>query len=108
MTEPTNLDDHRPPETYGTEIIGPFRGDYYKLSSHGYLIPSVVLSKLSQDEWSLLLDDRFEMTAPTKEIYRWAWMLGNAMAISAGYSCLGENCQPINLFKRRIAALKDK
>lgn len=93
---------------YGTEIIGPFRGGLYRLACHGYVVPNIKLYKRNDDVdlWSIQLDERFEIDAPTDEVNRWAWLVANSMAIAAGYSCHGENCQPLNPYKCRISGIE--
>lgn len=46
--------------------------------------------------FTLLLDDRFGITVPEKEIERWASFLADAMAISAGYTSHGKNSRRLN------------
>ena len=89
-----------------TEYHGPFLETYnYKISVDGYLVPVVRGRKNPDGSWSLLLDDRFAIDVKENEIQDWMWFLSNAMAVSAGYSCFGENCKPINPFMIQIARL---
>ena len=94
----------RPLQTYGADIIGPFRGGYYFVTSYGYRLPNVRLYKRddTDQDWTFELDARFEVDVSTIEVLRWASILGNAMAISAGYSCFGENSNPSNLYKTKM------
>jgi hypothetical protein len=46
--------------------------------------------------FTLMLDDRFGITAPESEVERWASFLADAMAISAGYTSHGKNSRRLN------------
>ena len=144
MSDPTNIDDHRPhahqsveclecqhrwqavyPEgaaelecpqcgephilhNYGTEIIGPFRGDGYYVSVGGFKVPHILLIKrkdLPKGYWECVLDGRLAHDMPTREVLRWMPLVANAMAVAAGYSSFGENCRPSNPYQVRIGPL---
>lgn len=51
------------------------------------------------------LDKRFGMVIPAIYAHEVIWLLANAMAIGAGYSCHGENCTPSNPYKVRVAEI---
>lgn len=96
------------------KLVGPFRrAELYKPSVNGFLIPwlRAQVHHHAQEvaggaaEWTLILDDRFAIDTNSDEIARWLPFLADAMAISAGYSCHGENCIPLNPFKCRIGPL---
>ena len=99
----------RPLQTYSADIIGPFRGGYYYLTAGGYKLPNIKLYKRDDtvQDWTIQLDDRFEIDVSTIEVLRWAWLLGSAMAIGAGYSCFGKNSQPFNRYKTRMSEISD-
>jgi len=87
------------------EYHGPFSGEYYVATVDGYKVPFVELRKVDENNWDLLLDGRFSVQASGDEIQRWLWIVANAMAISAGYSCFGENSKKLNPYKRKIISL---
>ena len=65
----------------------------HEVTIDGYLVPRV---EVGEDEetgkWNLFLDRRFGVEAQNiEELDRWLWIVANAMAIGAGYSCHGEN-----------------
>lgn len=94
---------------YGTEIIGPFRGGYYTLVSHGFKVPNVQLYKREDTEtdWTLRLDGRWEVDVDTEEVLRWTGTLANAMAISAGYTKHGEGSERANPFTTRMTQIDE-
>ncbi len=97
-----------PRGTYGTEITGPFPGQRFFLSVGGYKVPHVELRPLPEEsefDWMLLVDGRLGHDVKTEEISYWAPALANAMAVAAGYSCFGENCQPSNPYRVRFGPL---
>lgn len=87
------------------EYVGEFQDRYYKISVCGFLVPKLKARKSDSGEWSVTLDGRFSIDVKEDEMQRWVWILANAMAISAGYSCFGENCVPLNIYKTRIVGL---
>ena len=90
-----------------TDCIGPFVEEYYKLSVDGYKVPYVTARPLDvkRTRWHLDLDGRFQIEIGEENFQDFIWFLANAMAISAGYSCHGENCVPMNLFKTQMIGL---
>ena len=90
------------------EYIGPFE-NYYEVTVDGYKVPRIKANKVHNgdgDEWDLLLDDRFSIIATGEEIEKWLWIVANAMAIGAGYSCFGENSVKINEYKCAIHGIR--
>ena len=87
-----------------TEMIGPFKEEYYHVVVDGFDVPYVTLRKNNLD-WDLIVDGRYSITASGDEMDRWIWIVANAMAIAAGYTSHGENSVPINPFHRRLIGL---
>jgi hypothetical protein len=75
---------------YGVKFIGPFQPEY-KITVDGYRVP--YLTALSSgDNVLLCLDERYILEVNKEEASKWLPFLANAMAVAAGYSCHGENC----------------
>ena len=85
------------------ELHGPFVPGW-RVSLYGYLVPYIDARPVLDGLIDVTIDQRFGMPGPVPldEFERWLPILANAMAVAAGYSCHGENCQPINLFKMQI------
>ena len=45
---------------------------------------------------SITLDGRFNIIVPAENAHGVIWLIANALAIGEGYSCHGENSQPLN------------
>lgn len=74
----------------------------------GYLVPRVRVSENDGNGlWDVTYDGRFCVTATIEELNRWLWIVANAQAIGAGYSCHGENSIPRNLYKTRLACIDE-
>lgn len=96
--------------SYGGKLIGPLAqsGERYHLSAHGYLVPKCEVYKPGHDgesECTLVLDRRFAIDCSEAELEKWAWMLGTAMALGAGYCAFGEHAEPMNLFRCQVHEL---
>lgn len=100
MGEPT-FEVEALPE-HGLESIGPF--EVHKIRLDGYRVPRLT-GRLINGMWHFCLDERFGCEVPEMYGQGVAWMIANAMAVGAGYSCFGENSQPINPFKCRISGI---
>lgn len=87
---------------HGLQAIGPF--EVNRLTIDGYEIPRLS-GALRDGVWSFTLDNRFACDVPEIYGHGVAWMIANAMAIGAEYSCFGENSEPLNQFKRRLSRL---
>ena len=89
------------------QIIGPFRGDVYHLSVDGCRLFGVDLYGRhdTDKKWTVCLDGRFEIDVSEDEVKRWAWLMANAMAISAGYTHHGPNSRPANLHATRFGSM---
>ena len=96
---------YHPP--YGVELHGPDRCGQYLIAVDGYEVPYIVVYKRddTDTDWTVTLDDRFEVDVDDAELRRFAPLLFNAMAVAAGMSAGGENCQKLNLFKRTISTM---
>lgn len=77
----------------------------YKITVDGFELPKVKGRKNSDGTWSFLLDERFEITVSENDVQSWLWIVANAMAIGAGYSCFGENSNPLNPYARRMVGV---
>ena len=53
----------------------------------------------------IVLDGRFGAIVPADVAHEVIWLLANALAIGEGYSCHGENSQPINRHKVRVTEI---
>lgn len=84
---------------HGLESIGPF--DVHKLRLDGYRVPQLT-GRLVNGVWHFCLDERFGCEVPEAYGQGVAWMIANALAIGAGYSCFGENSRIANPFKCRM------
>src|SRR5690349_11287720 len=86
--------------TVELEIIGPFED--YRVTVNGYWVPYLRAVRV-EGIISLTLDSRFGLDIPDDErALPIIEFIGNAMAVAAGYSCLGKNCRPTNQFNRRL------
>lgn len=56
----------------------------------------------------IMLDERFGAIIPAEHAAEVIWLLANAMAIGAGYSCHGENSVIANPFKCRVSEIETK
>ena len=94
----------------GIDLHGPFQTPHWRLSIDGYEVPHVEVGFRGGDEdgpnWTVIVDNRFATEFVTRdEIKRWAHVLASMGAVCAGYSCHGENSQPLNRFHCRIGPL---
>lgn len=87
-------------------IVGPFTPEY-RVTIDGYRVPHINARLLDDGRVDVTLDGRFGMPEPVDrdEFDRWIYIVANAMAIAAGYSCHGEYCTPLNKFKTRMTGL---
>lgn len=86
----------------GLQAIGPF--ELNRLTIDGYEVPRLT-GVLRDGMWHFTLDNRFGCDVPELYGESVAWMIANAMAIGAGYTCFGEHSQPRNEFKCRLSFL---
>lgn len=59
----------------------------------GYAVPGIEVSEdCASGRWHVTYDGRFGIVADSlEELQRWLWIVANAQAVGAGYSCHGEN-----------------
>ncbi len=69
----------------------------------GYAVPKVEAREVNDGrDCNIFLDRRFGITVPAEHAQQIIWLIANAMAIGAGYSCHGEHSQPANPFKVKV------
>lgn len=94
---------------HSIDLVGPFQEEYYKPTIGGYVIPQlrILRKKGAQDGIAtVLLDNRFMIDVSEDQLDPWLWIVANAMAIGAGYSCHGENSiKDPNPFKTKLIGL---
>lgn len=94
---------------HSIDLVGPFIDEYYQPAIGGYQIPNlrILRKKGAQDGIAtVVLDNRFHIDVPEDQLDPWLWIVANAMAIGAGYSCHGENSvKDPNPFKVRLIGL---
>lgn len=77
----------------------PTRNPGHEVTIDGYLLPNIEVTE-REGRYSVLLDRRFLIEGCAfDELQRWLWIVANAQAIGAGYSCHGENSQAVNPHK---------
>jgi hypothetical protein len=98
-----------PPAPPGVEYVGPFGGEHYRFTVHGYQIPGLTGNIAAGEEtvWNLFLDGRFGIACAQEELFRWLPFLAHAMAIAGGYSCFGEQSRPVNPYAVRMIGIEE-
>lgn len=97
-------------EVKHSELIGPFVSPkYYIPTVDGYKVPNIkIIKKTGADDGKVEvhLDERYVYIISDSELDTIIHLVANAMAISAGYSCCGENSvyKP-NPFKCRMTGI---
>lgn len=87
------------------EIHGEFNETYSVVTLDGYLVPHLKV-RIKGDEVFFSLDDRFGITVKnTNDIDQWIYLIANAMAIAAGYTCFGEGAKLTNPYQRKLIGL---
>jgi hypothetical protein len=81
------------------EYIGPFQE--YRITVNGYRVPRLT-GHIIDDVLTLCLDNRFALDVPEEYAIPVVQFVANALAVGAGYSCFGENSEPVNPFNRRM------
>ena len=75
----------------------------------GYAVPYVEAREVDNGTvTNIILDGRFCASVPADHAQSVIWLLANALAIGAGYSCHGENSQTVNPFKIRVSEIAFK
>ncbi len=94
---------------HSIDLVGPFAEEYHRATIGGYEIPhiKIIRKKGSSDGIAtVILDGRYMIDVPEDQHDPWLWIVANAMAIGAGYSCHGENSvKDPNPFKRKLSEL---
>ena len=90
----------------GVQIHGPFIAEW-RVTIDGYLVPHVSAFVHEDGLVGVVVDRRFGLPGPVpvEELERWLPILAHAMAVAAGYSSHGANCQPINEFKLQVGLM---
>lgn len=90
----------------GTEFVGPFQGDEYRVTVSGYQVPNIT-AQMDPDSHrlSLILDNRFAIDTTQEEARRWLWWVADAMAIASGYSSFGPFSEKANPFRHRLTGV---
>jgi hypothetical protein len=87
------------------EYIGPFQD--YRVSLNGYEVPLVGARETDDGkECHICLDNRFGIVIPAEIAEQVIWLVANAHAIGAGYSCHGENSNPVNPHKVKMTGIE--
>jgi len=87
----------------GLESVGPF--SEWRIKLDGYRVPKLTGRTDSKGMFHLCLDHRFGIEIPEKYAHQVVWLIANALAIGAGYSCFGDNSQIANPFKCRMSGI---
>jgi hypothetical protein len=99
------IEEGKPP-SLGFESIGPF--SVWKITVDSYRVPG--LTGRVDEETGMLhlcLDERWGIEVPRQYGTQVCWLIANALAIGAGYSCFGEHSlmgDP-NKFKCRVTEI---
>lgn len=88
---------------HGLESVGPF--SVWKIKLDGFAVPFLTGREDENGMFHLCLDDRFGIEIPKEYAHQVVWLIANAHAIGAGYSCFGENSQIANPYKCRMSGL---
>lgn len=74
----------------GLEYLPPYSFRGFTLD--GYEVPHVEAREVDNGvNCNIFLDRRFGITIPAEHAQQVIWLLANALAVGAGYSCHGEN-----------------
>ncbi len=75
----------------------------YEVTIDGYAVPFIEARESDNGtRCHISLDQRFGIEIPATEAQSVIWLLANAFAIGAGYSCHGENSRIANPFKVKV------
>ncbi len=78
----------------------------YEVTIDGFAVPKVEARETDNGtQCHISLDGRFGAVIPAEHAHSVIWLLANAMAIGAGYSCHGENSIVANPFKTRVTEI---
>lgn len=89
-----------------TTCVGPFLEEY-RLEVDGFRVPYLTAHPTNpqQTKWDVVLDERFGLDLDVEQLQDVVPFIANAMAVAAGYTSHGENCQPQNPFHVRMMRL---
>ena len=65
----------------------------------------IVARSDTEDKLTVTLDGRFSIDVPIDQIQTWGWLVANAMAVAAGYSCHGPNSRLANPYGIHVVQL---
>lgn len=77
-----------------------------EITLDGYAVPNIEAREIDDGRnCNIFLDRRFGITVPAVVAADVIWLIANAMAIGAGYSCHGEHSQPCNPYRVKVAEI---
>jgi hypothetical protein len=78
----------------------------YQVTVDGFAVPNIEARETDNGtQCHIALDGRFGAVIPAEHAQEVIWLLANALAIGAGYSCHGENSVKANPFKVRVSEI---
>ena len=78
----------------------------HEVTIDGYACPQIEARETSDGKHSrITLDGRFGATILASDADQVIWLLANALAIGEGFSCHGENSQPMNRHKTQVSEI---
>lgn len=78
----------------------------HEVTIDGYACPQIEARETPDGKHCLItLDGRFGATILADEAEQVLWLLANALAIGEGFSCHGENAQPMNRHKTQVGEI---
>lgn len=81
----------------------------YAVTLDGFAVPCVEAREHDHGRLcDICLDHRFGISIPAEYAQEVIWLLANALAIGAGYSCHGENSREINPYRVRVSELEPR
>lgn len=77
--------------------------EQHQITIGGYACPGLEAREVNHGrECNIFLDNRLGITIPAEHAQSVLWLLANALAIGAGYSCHGEHSVRANPYKVRV------
>lgn len=92
---------------YGVEFIGPIYRSGFDIIVDGHRLPHIDADISESGGVTLVLDRRYAIDLQKEDAEKILPFLANAMAVAAGYSCHGDNCNKLNPFKVKVQALDE-
>jgi hypothetical protein len=87
------------------EYIGPFQS--YRVCLDGFEVPLLEAREtIDGKECHISFDRRFGIIVPAEVAAQVIWLIANAHAVGSGFSCHGENSQPVNPHKVRMMGIE--